>query len=212
IGPPVDADADVGDERQCRLEPVLADIAPRADHVGDDVDMHRPCGGLVGRNLLRHDAVLRVLGESLGRKLSPCGAMEGIGRWRRTSLAALRPSHADHRFGASPATRAIRQSTLSVDFKVARVTAASMCFFSGASMVFFKTLAMRRATTWASRRSVSVNTAKIEWSASRQAKSTCRISRLSTRAASTLMRRLARANEKRAMESPTPRFSASSTA
>src|SRR5258707_1024584 len=40
---------------------------------------------------------------------------------------------------------------------------------SGASMVCLRTLAMRRAMTWAARRSVSVNTAKIELSASRQA-------------------------------------------
>ena len=77
-----------------------------------------------------------------------------LGLWRQPSLGdeAAQPSHACHRPGASPTTLAIRESTLSVDFKVASVTAASMCFFSGASMVFFKTLAMRRAMTWASRK------------------------------------------------------------
>src|SRR5262249_31112595 len=31
----------VGDERQRVLDPLLADIAPGADHVGDDVDLQR---------------------------------------------------------------------------------------------------------------------------------------------------------------------------
>src|SRR6202044_144191 len=68
IRPPVDADGDVGAERQRAFEPALADIAPRADHVGDDVDMDGAWfGGFVG--LLRHDAVLRVDGV----ELSPYG-------------------------------------------------------------------------------------------------------------------------------------------
>ena len=44
IRPPVDVDGDVGDERQRGFEPALADIAPRADDVGDHVDMDGRCG------------------------------------------------------------------------------------------------------------------------------------------------------------------------
>ena len=55
---------------------------------------------------------------------------------------------------------------------------------------------MRRAMTWAARRSVSVKTAKIELSASRQAKSTWRTSRATSRAASRLERRSALAERK----------------
>ena len=39
IRPPIDVDVDVGRERDGAFEPALADIAPRADDVGDHVDM-----------------------------------------------------------------------------------------------------------------------------------------------------------------------------
>ncbi len=49
IGPPVHLDRDVGSQRQRLLQPALADEAPRADHVGDDVDAD---GWLIGHGLL----------------------------------------------------------------------------------------------------------------------------------------------------------------
>src|SRR6202030_2695697 len=78
IGAPVDVDGDVGGLRQRRFEPVLADIAPRADHVGDDVDMHGAwLGGLFG--LLRHDAVLRGLGRVLSE--SWASSLAHVAQW-----------------------------------------------------------------------------------------------------------------------------------
>src|SRR5581483_7922903 len=41
IGPVVDFDRDVGIERNRPFEPPLADEAPRADHIGNDVDTNR---------------------------------------------------------------------------------------------------------------------------------------------------------------------------
>ena len=40
LGPVLDLGRGLWRERQRVFEPVLADIAPRADHVGHDVDMH----------------------------------------------------------------------------------------------------------------------------------------------------------------------------
>ena len=66
-------------------------------------------------------------------------------------------------------------------------------------MVCLSTLAIRRATTWALRKSVSVNAARMEPSCSRQAKSMLRTSRLNRRAASIWARRSVNpSNEKRA--------------
>jgi hypothetical protein len=51
IRPPMDVDRDIGNERQRIFQPALADEAPGANHVGDDVDAKR--GWRAGRN--RHD-------------------------------------------------------------------------------------------------------------------------------------------------------------
>jgi hypothetical protein len=39
--PPVDLDRHIRRQRQRVLDAALADVAPRADHVGDDVDLKR---------------------------------------------------------------------------------------------------------------------------------------------------------------------------
>src|SRR5215472_16807721 len=214
IGQVLDLGRGVRRERQRAFEPVLADIAPRADHVGNDADMH-------ARGLIRygHGAVLAGLDFGLayiGRErprrqpvssdldLPLVPAKAGIqnqlvprfrGDDRSIELILPGPVRVDARknhagFGGSSTMRAISESVVSRGFNVASVTAGSVpALPSVASMTFFSTLAIRRVTTCAACRSVSVNTVKIDLSASWQAKSTWRIRRRTRRAASRLVRR-----------------------
>ena len=104
---------------------------------------------------------------------------------------------------------------VSAGFSVAKVTAGLIPgrSRSARSMVCLSTLASRRATTWASRRSVSPNANRIEPSSCRQAKSELRTSRLIRRAASRLVRRSSGSSKKkRASDSRTPRSPQSSIA
>ncbi len=150
------------------------------------------------------------------RSLFSLAACSGSGSAPGRRSRASRPSNGDGFIRRQP-RRPLGRSGNRRCRSASRSRASPRCrcrarLRSGASMVFLSTLAMRRATTWAARKSVSVNTAKIELSASRQAKSTWRISRASSRAASRLTRRSLSSKQKRAIDRPTPRFSASSTA
>ena len=132
--PPGDVDGNVGNERHCRFEPVFADIAPRAHDIGDDIDVQRRRrGGVVG-----HGFKPAKLVHPAGSNRLPHRPAFTCDKWGRVQRAAT-----------SPATRATRDSTLSVGFSVASVTAVSMPerLRSGASMVCLSTLAMRRAMT-----------------------------------------------------------------
>jgi len=65
IGPPVDLDGDLGHERDRHFQAAFADIAPRTDDIGNDVNVHR---GNVG---LGHEARLRFLAVSLAQFPGP---------------------------------------------------------------------------------------------------------------------------------------------
>src|ERR1700728_2300832 len=133
VGPPVHLDIDVGDQRNRCFKPMLADVAPRADHVGNHLDVDGRC------LFFRHDANPSILAINLTHR----------GVARNDGYCALDAQICVKVQRPAPTTRAIRLSTLSLGFSVASVTSVAMparCI-SGASIVFFSTLAIRRAMT-----------------------------------------------------------------
>ncbi len=116
IRAPIDVDGDIGGERDGAFEPALADIAPRADDVGDDVDMH---GSGASSGEFDHR---KTFDSCVQSQPNAYPANQGELGSRRKPLDGV----GAHPAATSPTTLAISESTLSVGFSVASVTAASM--------------------------------------------------------------------------------------
>jgi len=93
--PPVNLDRHVAGERQRILDALLADIAPRAHHVGDDVDLQRlqgAHGGVLARECGPQIRAAAGRGKPPTPALSPCRAGPPLSCRRpgRTSPAPVR--------------------------------------------------------------------------------------------------------------------------
>src|SRR6516165_2761201 len=91
VGSKLDLGRRVGRERERAFEPMLADIAPRADDVGHDVDMHARglvrCGGHHGGHGKILDRVrfsLAYIGTDCGRRLRRWGERDCFYVWTVT--------------------------------------------------------------------------------------------------------------------------------